>query len=154
MVTIEGRKRNLGTRKFCLECSPFGLHNTRPVLKSKPTVCEICEVQPVRKRSTICGSCAVKVRRHRVKLAAIVYLGGSCKRCGWVGEPSTFDFHHLGGKDFNVGQNVNLSWKRVQAELDKCVLLCAHCHRMEHNQRSPKFLKAVYNYTGELNLGN
>mgnify|MGYP006433691181 CR=1 FL=1 len=28
-VEIDGKQRNLGTRKFCLDCSPFGSHNTR-----------------------------------------------------------------------------------------------------------------------------
>ena len=28
-VTIDGSRRNLSNRKYCLDCSPFGLHNTR-----------------------------------------------------------------------------------------------------------------------------
>ena len=28
-VTIDGKPRNLGSRKYCLECSPFGSHNTK-----------------------------------------------------------------------------------------------------------------------------
>lgn len=28
LVIIDGKERNLGSRKFCLECSPFGSHNT------------------------------------------------------------------------------------------------------------------------------
>ena len=31
---IEGKKRNLSNRKFCLQCSPFGKHNT----KKDPTI--------------------------------------------------------------------------------------------------------------------
>lgn len=33
-VEINGVKRNLKSRKFCLECSPFGAHNTKPLLKA------------------------------------------------------------------------------------------------------------------------
>jgi len=31
-VKIEGIVRNLSSRKYCLECSPFGEHNTRKIL--------------------------------------------------------------------------------------------------------------------------
>lgn len=31
-VEIDGIKRNLKSRKFCLECSSFGTHNTKPIL--------------------------------------------------------------------------------------------------------------------------
>ena len=30
LVVIDGKVRNLGSRSFCLKCSPFGSHNTKP----------------------------------------------------------------------------------------------------------------------------
>lgn len=34
-------------------------------------------------------------------------------------------------KDFDVFQSVK-SFKRLKPELDKCILLCANCHRKRH----------------------
>ena len=30
-ITIEGKKKNLQNRKYCLDCSPFGQHNTTKI---------------------------------------------------------------------------------------------------------------------------
>lgn len=34
-IIIDGQIRNLGSRSFCLECSPFGQHNTSKSLETK-----------------------------------------------------------------------------------------------------------------------
>jgi hypothetical protein len=45
----------------------------------------------------------------------------------------------------------NMSWDRVKNELDKCDLLCALCHRLEHSNYSNEKLKEVAkNYQGKL----
>ena len=31
LIVVDGKIRNLGSRSFCLDCSPFGFHNTRPL---------------------------------------------------------------------------------------------------------------------------
>lgn len=63
---------------------------------------------------------------------AIEYKGGCCERCGFTGNRACFDFHHIGGKDF-VWTKLRLrAWDSVLAELDRCELLCANCHRLEH----------------------
>jgi hypothetical protein len=31
IVTVEGKKRNLKSRKYCLDCSPWGQHNTKKI---------------------------------------------------------------------------------------------------------------------------
>ncbi len=30
-ILVDGRRRSLQNRKYCLECSPYGAHNTRPL---------------------------------------------------------------------------------------------------------------------------
>ena len=37
-------------------------------------------------------------------------------------------------KDFNIGQFITCSWDKVKKELDKCLMLCANCHRIEHDR--------------------
>jgi transcription elongation factor Elf1 len=59
----------------------------------------------------------------------------ACARCGeshWA----ALDFHHEdpAEKDDAVSHLVNngYSWARVKAEIDKCTVLCANCHRKHH----------------------
>lgn len=134
-VKIEGKGRNLRNRKYCLECSPFGRHNTKRLHK-KPSSgqCVICQrgTRPNKRR---CDTCNTKVRRLRVKIAGVAYLGGKCEHCGWIGDVSevyAYDFHHLRDKQFAFAEMTHLSWDKIRAELDKCQLLCARCHRLEH----------------------
>lgn len=75
---------------------------------------------------------AVSRRRRKVKERAIEYLGGQCKICGYCRYQGALDFHHIdpATKDFGIGQyGHSRSWERVKEELDKCMLVCANCHR-------------------------
>ena len=76
-------------------------------------------------------------RRVRNKLKGIEYLGGKCAHCGIVSEHrSIYDFHHVDmkEKEADPGSLLHYSWTRIQKELDKCILLCANCHRIEHEK--------------------
>lgn len=76
-------------------------------------------------------------KRQR-KIKAIDYLGGVCKRCGGSYHPAVFEFHHRNPleKDRDPSKMMQLSWERITTELDKCELLCANCHRLEHHERT------------------
>lgn len=78
---------------------------------------------------------AVKKRRKKVRQMAIAYLGGRCSRCGYARCSEAMEFHHRDSskKDFGISsRGYTRSWKRVREELDKCLLLCANCHREIH----------------------
>ena len=51
------------------------------------------------------------------------------------------DFHHTNPfeKDFAISQRMT-SWKAIQPELDKTVLLCANCHREVHDGWHPHLI--------------
>jgi hypothetical protein len=83
---------------------------------------------------------AVSERRRRLKLMLIEYKGGKCSRCGYSSCPAVFDLHHLDEtkKDFGFGVGgITRSWDRLKAEADKCILLCANCHRELHAENVP-----------------
>lgn len=66
---------------------------------------------------------------------AVAYKGSKCERCGYDRCVEALEFHHTDPtkKDFNISSKGHTrSWNRVQAELDKCVMLCANCHREIH----------------------
>ena len=78
---------------------------------------------------------SVQRRRYRVKLKAIVYKGGKCEVCGYGKCMDALEFHHVDPteKEFSVSAELGTSsWEKIQIELDKCVLLCANCHRETH----------------------
>lgn len=74
-------------------------------------------------------------KKRERKFQAISYLGGVCAACNGDFHPAIYEFHHLdpSTKDRDPSKMLQLSWKRVQAELDKCELLCANCHRLKHH---------------------
>jgi len=76
----------------------------------------------------------VVAHRRMRKLRAIGYMGSTCHGCGRDGAPSLFEFHHWSAveKDFGVSDGVPRTWARTVAELAKCVMLCANCHREVH----------------------
>lgn len=101
--------------------------------------CSICQKEITNQKGNRrrCGTCDTKVRRYRARQFAVNYLGDKCNRCGWSGDISGFDFHHQdpSKKDFTINSVVLASkkWEMVKEELDKCELLCALCHRLEHS---------------------
>lgn len=74
--------------------------------------------------------------KRKRKEQAIQYLGNRCSRCGNQFHPAVYEFHHLDPKtkDKDPSKMLQLKWSRVIAELDKCILLCANCHRLTHHE--------------------
>jgi 5-methylcytosine-specific restriction endonuclease McrA len=81
-----------------------------------------------------CGKCrsdAVSRYRRRVKERLIERAGGACQLCGYDANTRALQFHHVapGSKTFTISRHgVTRSYTEVEAEADKCVLLCANCH--------------------------
>ena len=90
------------------------------------------------KSSSFCKTCIMqsnKERQRKTKALAIKYKGGKCSKCGYDRCLAALEFHHIDpstkDKDyFNSRGGLTNSFK---SELDKCVLLCANCHREEHH---------------------
>lgn len=80
---------------------------------------------------------AVQKRRTKIKLMAIEYKGGKCEICAYSKSVYALEFHHKDPlqKDFSLSKGGHTrSWERVKNELDKCLILCANCHRETHEQ--------------------
>ena len=62
-----------------------------------------------------------------------------CKENRWP----TLDFHHRDPtkKDISISKAIQDCWsqKKVLEEIDKCIVLCANCHRIEHAKMAGKF---------------
>lgn len=69
--------------------------------------------------------------RHALAQRVIDYLKDHpCVDCGET-DPVVLDFDHRGEKIANVGNMVrnSFAWYKVQAEIAKCDVRCANCHR-------------------------
>jgi hypothetical protein len=78
---------------------------------------------------------AVAERRRKLKSMLIEYKGGKCVLCGYRRYAGAFDLHHLNSSEKEFGLSVRgltRSWDKIKKEADKCVLVCANCHREVH----------------------
>jgi hypothetical protein len=60
-----------------------------------------------------------------------------CSKC-YEDHIATLDFHHnMGKKEMNITKLVyeGYSIKRIKKEIEKCIILCANCHRKEHYKK-------------------
>ena len=87
------------------------------------------------------------IRTERKK-KLIESRGGKCERFGGEFNPECFDFHHKDPrrKDFTINQDylVRRSWEAIEAEADKCCLLCSNCHRSVHVHKEDKYFEDTY----------
>lgn len=88
---------------------------------------------------SICRSCRLRYsanRRRDIKRQAVIYKGEVCVKCGIKSTHyEIYDFHHTdrASKDFSIAKVGGLGLESMKGELDKCELLCANCHRIEHS---------------------
>ncbi len=78
---------------------------------------------------------AVAKRRKKLRQLAITSKGGKCQICGYDKCSGALEFHHIDPdiKDFSVSVDGSTrSWQRIKKEIEKCVLVCANCHREIH----------------------
>src|SRR6056300_1374891 len=124
---VSGGGMNHETRK-CRTCDDelvINLNITQNTYDRKDYECNVCK----QTRTTD--------RARRNKLEAIKYKGGSCVDCGGTFPPRVFDFHHVNpdDKEHKIASMLrSQSWENAKQELDKCVLLCANCHRIRHSE--------------------
>jgi len=121
-MLIDGKRRYLNNRRFCLACSPFGSRNSsrRPL------------VDGVTRRRESWMNCSRR-RRSRIKVELVSRRGGRCEDCGYDRSVWALDFHHLDAdtKLFALGGFLG-SMDRARREAEKCALVCANCHRTRH----------------------
>ena len=132
-IEFEGKRRNLQNRKYCLECSPFLSRNTRK-LNEEFGICSCGEVKVKygKKRGAYCRTCHNKdvIKRQKEKNKNLLTI----TVCGYNRYPGALEFHHLdpNEKEIPPAKLNNYSFENAKEELDKCVLLCANCHREVH----------------------
>jgi hypothetical protein len=143
---IDGERKNLSNRRYCLTCSPYGEHNTKQIHKlgegrSENVVknCKICDREFSNSRNSLCATCNYRSHLARRKVKFYDLVGTKCWKCGYdkgIDGVSILDCHHIdpSKKTMNLGNReiAMYAWSKILDELDNCVLLCCRCHREVH----------------------
>lgn len=139
--------------KVCSKCSQEksdedffkdkrGRNGRRSTCKTCDTNTKGRKITPphLRKRATINGLPADGVtlaeKRRRIDDIKVTQ---PCACCGQYHTPKCMDFHHLdeSTKSFSLSQikrfkTNEITWKDIENEIAKCILVCATCHRKIH----------------------
>lgn len=82
------------------------------------------------------------VARERVKWLIDFFRENPCVDCG-ESDPVVLEFDHLRDKKFNISKALrDRSWKSILAEMAKCEVVCANCHR-RRTARTRRHLRAL-----------
>jgi predicted HNH restriction endonuclease len=75
-------------------------------------------------------------RMRKLKEKCVAYKGGKCSKCGYNKFVEALEFHHINPeeKSLSLSTGKGYSFEKVKDELDKCILVCANCHREIHVQ--------------------
>lgn len=125
--TQRRRRQRLKSRGLCIRCGKSAEWG-----RAKCSACleELRLANALRRAS---------IDPKQTKKRAIEYKGGECQDCGFKTTYLTaYEFHHKSPKGEDIRVSILIgkkrSWDRIQKELNKCILLCATCHRIRHEK--------------------
>ena len=143
------------TKKACPKCQktlPVSEFDFRDKARTKiQSYCKGCAntawrewySQPRNKQHHLATLAKRRARRIERNRAIIRHLKGApCTDCGLTFPPEAMDFDHLENKDELISKLVfSVGTKRLLAEISKCEVVCANCHRVRTQQRMIKSMQ-------------
>jgi hypothetical protein len=76
-----------------------------------------------------------RLMRERTAYLLEHFATHPCSDCGET-DPLVLEFDHLRDKRFNVGSALPYrNWESILAEIEKCEVVCANCHRRRTGRR-------------------
>lgn len=100
------------SRKYCFDCVPY-------IEKSKAN-----------------RAYSITQQRRAVKRQLLKVKGGKCQKCGYDKCVEALEFHHIDHteKEFELKCSSGIRpMYEYYKELEKCILVCANCHREIHH---------------------
>ncbi len=69
-------------------------------------------------------------------------LSKGCSVCSYNKCAAALDFHHTSNKNFGISRLIcqSRSPKYIKKEIDKCIILCANCHRELHAREKSEII--------------
>lgn len=72
-----------------------------------------------------------RIKKEVVEKVRQYKEGKPCTDCGRTYHFSAMDFDHVkGDKKYSIARMGSSRWEVVLAEIEKCELVCANCHRV------------------------
>jgi hypothetical protein len=129
LVEFAWRKKAAGKRgPYCRGCR-------RAYAKTHYAANRDLYIERARRRNQI-------VRQQRAAHLIEFLSSNPCVDCG-ENDPTVLEFDHVAGKDFTIGERLrDTRWELVLAEIAKCDVVCANCHRRRTAKRGG-FLRAA-----------
>ena len=132
-------KYKTGLRSYCKECNLNNSKKFRANPNNKNKVLEYSRKQYKKPETKAKKYISYSLRLIKIKKQAVEYKGGKCSVCGYNKCLSALEFHHKNPleKDIKLnsrGIDRRKAFEKLKAELDKCILLCANCHREIHEK--------------------
>jgi transcription elongation factor Elf1 len=89
-----------------------------------------------------CNTEAVARARRKAVETVKSEHGNECALCGYSTCLRALEFHHLDPsvKEHKIGSGKTRSIKKLRKECEKCVLVCANCHREIHAGLHPEYI--------------
>lgn len=134
--------------KTCSKCKEnkpldsFGLQSNGP--HGRASWCKACKNDQVKARYASNAEVREKAKaysraRHKQNAERIseYKLSRGCADCGYKDHPAALEFDHLPQhtKSFNISKKTSYDWDSLQAEIDKCEVVCANCHAIRTAER-------------------
>jgi hypothetical protein len=89
-----------------------------------------------RNRAAYLANMKARQQEHRDRLRAIKLERG-CADCGYNAHACALDFDHVRGEKFmGVARMIGRTWATIEAEVAKCDVVCANCHRVRTEERN------------------
>lgn len=123
-IKINGLRKDLKGRKYCLNCSPLTV--SRKIPSERQTFNENAQKYQHSKG-------------FKRKRELVILKGGKCIICGYDKNLAVLSFHHRdpAQKQINLTRRemVGTKFEKLLLEIEKCDLLCCNCHFEKHHPK-------------------
>jgi hypothetical protein len=132
----EYQKLTGDTTKKCTKClqtldiTEFYSNGYQPVTNNK-------------KYKSQCKKCFDSLKKSRLSNLKLEVFGElTCKICGYNKCEKALEFHHINPeeKEYKISDLKSESEIVIKQELQKCIILCANCHREVHHGLHPEYI--------------
>lgn len=98
---------------------------------ARRAVCRSCRKEYNQERYKQQAATQSLTRHERVLAVQAIKVASGCQECGEK-HPACLEFHHRDRTTKTRGVGTMVRMEEILAEIAKCVVLCANCHRKHH----------------------